>query len=256
MNDVVFLPSPIAVATLRHWKSTSPTPGSMYSLWIASGCRRGDLLDVDAALGARDHDDALRVAVDHQREVELALDPRGALDEHAAHALALGPGLRRDERGAEHLVGDLGDLGGGVADLHAAGLAAAARVDLGLHDPALAAELLGDARRGLRGVDDLAARRGHPVPAEQRLRLVLVDVHLCLLSRSPSAGPLVVEVSCAPVSGRASARPCASGSPPCGSTRRRSAGRRARPPPCPPSPPSSIACRMRSARSTSCLGRA
>ena len=37
VNDVVFFPRPIAVATLRHWKSTSPTPGSMYSVWIASG---------------------------------------------------------------------------------------------------------------------------------------------------------------------------------------------------------------------------
>ena len=229
VNDVVFFPRPIAVATLRHWKSSSPTPGSTYSVWIASGSRGRDLLDVDAALGARDHDDPLRVAVDDEREVELALDARGPLDQHAADALALGARLRRDERGAEHLVGDLGDLGGGVADLHAAGLAAAAGVDLRLHDPPLAAELLGDARRGLRRVDDLAARRRDPVAAGAATS---PGTRGCSRRR--------------PLPGRASARPCASGSRPCGSRRRRSGGRRARPPPCLPSRASSIACRMRS----------
>ena len=37
VNDVVFIPRPIAVASFRHWKSSSPTPGSTYSVWIASG---------------------------------------------------------------------------------------------------------------------------------------------------------------------------------------------------------------------------
>ena len=56
-----------------------------------AGSERGDLLDVDAALSAGDHDDPLRIAVHHQRQVELPLDPRGTFDQHAADPLALGP---------------------------------------------------------------------------------------------------------------------------------------------------------------------
>ena len=90
VNDVVFFPRPIAIAILRHWKSSSPTPGVDELGVDRLGSRGRDLLDVDPALGARDHDDPLRVAVDGERQVELALDPRRALDEDAAHPLALG----------------------------------------------------------------------------------------------------------------------------------------------------------------------
>ena len=64
VNDVVRLPSPIASATLRHWKSRSPTPRVDVLGVDRVGVVRGDVFDVDAAFRARDHDDPLRVPVD------------------------------------------------------------------------------------------------------------------------------------------------------------------------------------------------
>src|SRR3954464_4518782 len=87
------------------------------------------------------------------------------------------PGLRGPERGADHLVGEVGDLADGVRELHPAALAAAAGVDLRLDDPPAAAELLGDASGGAIAVHDLARRHRDAVALEELLRLVLVDVH-------------------------------------------------------------------------------
>ena len=63
-----------------------------------------------------------------------------------------------------------------LRELDAAALAAAAGVDLRLHDGA-AAEPLGDLARLGRVVGDLAARHGDAVAREDRLGLVLVDLH-------------------------------------------------------------------------------
>ena len=66
--------------------------------------------------------------------------------------------------------------GGVVGQLHPAGLPSPARVDLGLHDDA-AAQALGD-RAGLgRGGGHLPPRDGNAELPEDRLRLVLVDLH-------------------------------------------------------------------------------
>src|SRR5204863_6675943 len=135
-----------------------------------------DLLDVDAALGGGDHDDLLRDAVDDHPQVELAVYPARPFDQHALHALACVAGLRRDERRANHLVGQVRDLPDRVGELHAATLAAAAGVDLRLDDPPAAAELLGDARRRAVAIDNLARRHRDAVALEELLRLVLVDV--------------------------------------------------------------------------------
>ncbi len=86
-------------------------------------------------------------AVDHEAEVELARDLEAFLDEHATDDPALGPGLVRDERHAEHR------LRGGVRgvrpldDLDATALAAAAGVNLCLDDDRAAAELDGNVPR-------------------------------------------------------------------------------------------------------------
>jgi hypothetical protein len=83
----------------------------------------------------------------------------------------------RDERHAEHLLRVSPDLVDGLGDLHAAALAAAAGVDLRLHDPDAAAQLLCDGHRFVGRHRRLAARRGDAVLPEDLLALVLVDVH-------------------------------------------------------------------------------
>ena len=65
---------------------------------------------------------------------------------------------------------------GGRGDLHAAGLAAAAGLDLRLDHDRLA-DLLGDRLGVLGGVGDPAGRGGHVVLGEQFLRLVLEKIH-------------------------------------------------------------------------------
>ena len=65
---------------------------------------------------------------------------------------------------------------GGLGELDAAGLAAAAGLDLRLDD-GHAADLLGGGLRLLGGLDDDAERRGHAVLGEELLRLVLHQIH-------------------------------------------------------------------------------
>src|SRR6266436_3303230 len=65
-------------------------------------------------------------------------------------------------------------------DLHAAAFAAAAGVDLRLHYPDLAAELLRRVDRLVHAHRGKAARRRHAVFAEDLLALVLVDFHAAL----------------------------------------------------------------------------
>ncbi len=164
----------------------------------------GDLLDVHAALARGDHDDPLAHAVDHQPEVDLAIDPRRALDQHALDQLTPFAGLVGHELVADHLVGDPADLLDRIHELHPARLAPPAGVHLGLHDPAVAADVLGHARRGLARVRDLAGRDRHPVGREQFLGLVLVDVH-----RSPRSAVGRSAGAPAPAaSGRYRARSC------------------------------------------------
>ena len=80
---------------------------------MASGVFRGDLFDLHAA-GLRGHEDQLgRGAVEHDAEIELAVDGSGLFDEQALHLLALRAGLVRDELHAEDLLGVLFGLGRG-----------------------------------------------------------------------------------------------------------------------------------------------
>jgi len=136
-----------------------------------------DDLDLDATFGGSDHSELLFRAVEHDAEVELALDVGARLDVDLAHELAGGAGLMGDERHAEDLAGDRFGFFGRLGELHAAALAAAAGVDLGLHHAEFAAEgARGFAGFG-RGGGEAAFRDGHTEVSEQRLRLVLVNVH-------------------------------------------------------------------------------
>ena len=84
-------------------------------------------------------------------------------------------------------LGVLLGLVGGLRDLDAAGLAAAADLDLRLDDDD-PADALGRGPRLLRRRGDLAGEHGHAVLLEHVSRLVLVQIHVCLTS-SCSAGP-------------------------------------------------------------------
>ena len=91
-----------------------PVAGSTEKVTIFLGRVVRDVLDVDAALGRDDEGDARGLAVDQDREIELLVDVRAVLDVEAVDLLA-GAGLDRDERRAEHLLGEFGDLGGDLA---------------------------------------------------------------------------------------------------------------------------------------------
>ncbi len=136
-----------------------------------------DLLDVDAAFGGSDEGHAARGAVDEERQIKLAGDGRVLDHIDAAHDAALRPGLRRDERLAQHAVGFGVQLLERLHELDAAALAASAGMDLRLHHKDVAAEIL-RLRGGVlcrRGDRALGHRRA--VGLEQFLGLVLVNIH-------------------------------------------------------------------------------
>ena len=106
-----------------------------------------DLLDVHAAFG-RDHDrDARGLAVEQHRQIELLVDRGAVLDVEPVDDLALRSGLVRHQGRAEDARRFLLHVVDRFHDLDAAGLAAAAGVDLRLHHPDRTAELLGGASR-------------------------------------------------------------------------------------------------------------
>jgi len=83
----------------------------------------------------------------------------------------------RDERHAEHVACDAVGFFRRLRELDAAAFAAAARVDLRLHDDDFRAEPFCNRRR-VRGIGSFfSTRHGHTVMREDGLRLVLVDFH-------------------------------------------------------------------------------
>ncbi|MFK4520552.1 hypothetical protein ABIF20_007917 [Bradyrhizobium japonicum] len=147
-----------------------------------------DVLDVDAAFGRHHERHARGLAVDQDREVELLVDVRAVLDVEAVDLLAGGTGLHGHERGAEHLLGEFGDLSGRLGDADAAlvagrgflelALAAATGVDLALHHPDRTREGLGGGFRvsGLQDGDALRDRDAELV--QQRFGLIFMDIHM------------------------------------------------------------------------------
>jgi len=99
--------------------------------------------------------------------------------QHALHEPAFGPGLMRDQRHAEDLLGDGRDVIESLRDFDTATFAAAAGVNLRL-DYDAAADFL---RRSLRfsdGKRHFPARHGDMVFGQNGLGLILVDFHLVL----------------------------------------------------------------------------
>ncbi len=119
-------------------------------------------------------------AVEHDAEIELAIDGRSLFDEQALHLLSLRAGLVRDELHAEDLLGVLLGLGEVLRHLDAAAFAATAGVDLRLDDDAFGAvgeEAARDFECFIEGVRHLAARHGNAVLRKDVLCLVFVDFH-------------------------------------------------------------------------------
>src|SRR6184192_1302288 len=136
-----------------------------------------DLLDLHATVRMGHHDDPLMLAVQHEADVQLALDGERLLHEHAMHRQSLGAGLTGHQDLAEQILGGVPHVGIGGAQPHAPCFAASARVDLGLHDPAAATDFRRAIHRLLRAVRDAALGHRHAEAREQLFRLVLVDVH-------------------------------------------------------------------------------
>jgi hypothetical protein len=132
-----------------------------------------DLLDVHAALDGADHEVALVDPVVHHRQVVLLGDVGGRLDVDHVNDVALDVEL-------EDRVGDDPGLLVVLGELHTAGLAASADLDLGLDDHR-AAEVTGGLLDLQHGAAHAAGRGyGDPVAVEQLLALVLDEVHASL----------------------------------------------------------------------------
>ena len=139
------------------------------------GVLLGDLLDVHAAHRREHRQQLLGGAVEDDRGVVLGVDLRGVLDPDLVDGE--GPlAVRAADVHAEDRVGVLGRLFAVLRDLDAAGLAAAADLDLSLDD-ARVADLLGRLHGGLDGVGDSSFWDGNPMPGEQLLSLVFEEVH-------------------------------------------------------------------------------
>jgi hypothetical protein len=96
----------------------------------------------------------------------------------------------RLELHAQDFAGQLLDFVDRAGQLDAAALAAAARVDLGLHHPDRTAELLGGFHRLLHCESRDAAGHWHPKIAQDVLALVLVNLHEVSLEERVGVMPI------------------------------------------------------------------
>ena len=137
----------------------------------------GHFLDVHAAFAGSDEGHLLGAAVGHAGQVVFLLDVGAFLDVQAADLLAFGAGLVRLELHAQDVASQGLDVVDGLGNLHAAALATAARMDLSLHHPHRATQLLGCFNGFLNGKRGNAARYGHSKLAQDFLALVLMNLH-------------------------------------------------------------------------------
>ena len=136
-----------------------------------------DGLDVHAAIATGDKHDAFTRAVHQGTQVKLACNCRGAFDQKAVNRQTRTVGLMGGQCAAEQLIAGLAQLIDGIDQTNTAGLAAAARVNLCLHDPARTAERAGRRDGRVCRVDDHAVRNADPVVRKQTLGLVFVQLH-------------------------------------------------------------------------------
>ena len=122
----------------------------MYSLWIFSGvfAATSSMSTPPSALTISTR--RLRGAIDEHAEIELALDRQPFLDQQPPTTWPLGPVWYVTSVLPSRSRGDALRLVGTLDDLDAAGLAAAAGVDLRLDDDRAAAQAPGDVAGFLR----------------------------------------------------------------------------------------------------------
>src|SRR4029077_20966139 len=82
------------------------------------------------------------------------------------------------------MAGDVGGFVGGARQLDAARFAAAAGVNLRFHDANVRLQALRGFARFFLGKSDIAAWSGHAVARQDRLRLILVNLHRGSVFRS------------------------------------------------------------------------
>ena len=119
----------------------------------------------------------LRAAVDQHRQVQLLGDVGGLGDQHAVDRQCHAGGLVGRHLRAEHALGVVAHFVEGLGQLDAAGLAAAARVDLGLDHPEVAADGLGRVDGLFRRARYAPGRHRDAVVGKQLLGLVFVEIH-------------------------------------------------------------------------------
>ena len=99
----------------------------------------GDFFDVHAARCGGDDRDAAALAIQRERQIDLALDVRTRLDVHRFDGQPFGTGLFGDQALAEHVGRGRAHRVEIARQLHAARLAASAGMHLGLDHPEFAA---------------------------------------------------------------------------------------------------------------------
>ena len=141
------------------------------------GC---DLFNIHAARGRRHKNRFAFAAVDENAEIEFLLDRERLFNQQPAHNAAFGAGLVRDQRHAQDFAGEFAGFGQRLRDLDAAAFAAAAGMDLGLHDYARCAGVEQFFGRGLslfaRGCHG-AARNRDAVLLQDAFCLILMNFH-------------------------------------------------------------------------------
>ena len=143
---------------------------------LLGGVRR-HLFDVHPARGARHHQGLTGGAIQDEAQVHLAGNCDARFNQHPLHQAARFAGLSRDEGHADHLARKRLGFVPRLGELHAAALAAAARVDLRLDDDRAATKAAGDLAGFDRRERHLSSRHGNPVTREDRFRLVFVYSH-------------------------------------------------------------------------------
>ena len=149
----------------------------------------GDFLDLHAA-GLRSHKHQLAGgAIEHDAEIEFAVDGGGLLDQQALHLLPLGSGLVGDKLHAEDVFSVLLGVFARTGHLYAPAFAAAAGMNLRFDDDArgaLGKEFAGHVVGFFEGIGHFAPGDGNAVLCQDLFRLILVNFQRLFLITVPA----------------------------------------------------------------------